>query len=399
MKSEINRVRWRTGNFLLLGALLPCACDVDLYSESGRLGFKDPGLIALYAFPFESGGAIASGSRVCPLFAGSYQQQFGQHVESCFDTSVTGPAHLDGECIEIDAPGTAIWSLDRNASNCVSPVESDRVVFRSVPLDEVRTEEGFAFERFGIEMGEVVDGAEPPDDWITPGGETLLVAAGVMVDLFAMLREKRTGEEVAWGYGRLMVPKGTVEDHAADFKLSVEEGERAEVWITVDEASSPPLIVEGVPVSDLGDLEIVPLCMVGNDDVGDWWFRAMARDRAGRPVRGVPVSWSLEGDGEFRRFFATPINPDYIAMEAPDNVEEDEVLRTIVRATLGEQVAEVELSWTPSSCSEPEEVPEEEELSGRGCTCTSGDTGGNVGWLPLGLFVVLCSRRRRTGRS
>lgn len=169
-------------------------------------------------------------------------------------------------------------------------------------------------------------------------------------------------------------------------------GEQTQAWITVDEAGSAPLVAEGVPVSSLGQLEIVPLCMVGNTDLDDWWLRALARDPSGRPVRGVPVSWSIEGDGNLQQYYAAA-NPDYMVIETPADVDEDHLFQTMVKAKLGDQVAQVVLSWTPSSCVGPEP---EEELSSRGCTCSSGDARGNRGWLPLGLFVILCLRRRRT---
>lgn len=380
------------------------ACDVDLYSESGRLGFQDDELHNVLSAPFESGGAIATGSRVCPSFDGYYDAALETYrgdgsIRSCFEPSITGPARLDGECIEIDGPGEVIWSLDRTPSECApdTTLSSDRVVFRSVSLDGVITEEGHVFERLVPELGEPLAGMEPPADWIVPGDQPLLVAADVTVELRPMLREVATGEEVAWARGTLEVPTGhMVVDDATDAWLSVPEGQSAEAWISVRDATSPPLTVEGVAVGSLQQLEIVPYCVLGSG-LGDWWLRAMARDPSGRPVRGVPVTWSIEGDGSLELLYSESVSPDYIAVGGPsDEDDETRVFRTTVEATLGDQVARVELAWTPSSC----EVPEDQGLSDRGCACTSGGASDSLGWPSLGLlFAVPRSRRHRARRQ
>lgn len=395
MKVAQRRWWWRSGLFLVvLGG-----CDVNIFSESERLGFSDDELHSI--FPFESGAAIASGSEVCPRFHGYYDRALGTYhedytVRSCYDMSVEGPGLLDVEyeCVQIESPGEVTWSLDRTASECTpdATLTSDRVVFRSVSLNDVRTVEAHLFELLATKLGRLA-GVNPPDDWIKDE-EPFLVAADVTVDLWPMLRERTTGEEVAWARGQLVVPKGLTSADQSNTLLTLGEGEETDAWISVRDATSPPMTVKAVATDSLSDLEIVPVCMVGTG-LGDWWLRAIARDPSGHPVRGVPVTWSLEGDGSFELLYAEDVSPDYIAIEGP--IDDSGELRSIVEARLGEHVAKVDLSWLtslPSSCEA--EVVTEDELRPRGCGCTTDERNSGLGWLPLGLFVVLALRRSRS---
>lgn len=417
--------------------VLAAGCDADFFSESGALGFVAPELHRASFADFESGDPIAVGSRVCPQFHGYHDDGFYHEISSeddaalrvCFDIQASGPATYDGRCLQIDAPGEIVWSLEPRGDTCIDDVSfpSDRVRFEGVALEDVVSEEAAFVERLAATGAWAVSEGSAPPDLVPSVGAPLVIVEGVTVSAQVGLRDPARDLAVAWTDGEAIVTPPSAEvttyDDDADESLDnavllrLVDGATAEVALHVAGTPTAAFTVESVPADTLVDLQIVGFFSVDDEAQLPTILRAIARDAEGRLVRGVPVTWSTEGEVEALPLWGTAYDPDYVLVDVGCRAEDEPANREegTVTATLGEQSAVLDLAWVRPLCidvqndggddgrpvGEDDEDPEgrdvEDDMLSCACAAASG------GPSPLGLVVlgglVGWMRRRQPARA
>lgn len=413
--------------------VLGAGCDVDFFSESGRLGFEAPELRKAGFEDFVSGDPIAVGSRVCPRFDG-YRDGDAYHeisddddtaLRSCFDLAASGPAAFDGECLQIDGPGDIAWVLNARGGTCIGDVSlpDDEVRFEGMELADLVTEEAALVERLVKDEGWTISGDMAPSDLVPAIGAPLVIVEGVVVTARLGLRDPARDLSVAWTDGDAVVtpPEAQVptyeEAPEQAVLLRLIDGATAEVALQVAGEPAAPLAVESVPADTLTELQVVSFYPTEDEAPIPAILRALARDESGRLVRGVPVEWSLEGDLHTVPLWGDDRDPDYLMVEVGCRpLDEPEMVEHgTVTATLGEEVATLELTWTPPTCFELPEGDDGRPLGpdegggshGRdvpgdqlSCACTSGAGGPSpMGLVLLGGGMAFLRRRRRSRRG
>ena len=357
--------------------VLAAGCDVDFVSESGRLGFEAPELHRATFEDFVSGDPIAVGSRVCPRFDG-YSDDVGYHeisdesdaaLRSCFDIGASGPATYDGQCLQIHGPGEIAWSLQPRSSTCIDDVglPADQVRFEGMALQDLLSEEAAFVERLASsEEWTGSEGTAPPDLVPTPGAP-LVIVEGVTVTAHVGLRDPARDLAVAWTDGEIVVtpPSAEVatydedEDDRTDdtVLLRLIDGATAEVALHVAGDAAPAFFVESVPADTLGDLQIVAFFSVDGEAQVPAIVRAIARDAEGRLVRGVPVTWSTDGEIESLPLWGDGRDPDYAVVDVGCRADDEpaEAEHGRITATLGETSAVLDVAWIRPLCSEIED--------------------------------------------
>lgn len=97
------------------------ACDPTIVTERQQVSAEAD----VSVWPFVSGDPVLVGTRICPSLhrvrmsegrSGKWAAHDDAEIRACYLESLRGPVSLDDEtCLSFDAPGEAVWELERRA--------------------------------------------------------------------------------------------------------------------------------------------------------------------------------------------------------------------------------------------------------------------------------------------
>lgn len=400
---------------LLLPALLLLACNYQpgFDSEQGQVHFHDPGLwtrLEFFGDVFSNRGPLVAGSRFCPELTPTIRVRDNpdgpnEQVElpltylDCFDLTVLGPMHLDGDCFVLEAPGQLYWSIDP-----VSCPWTDDDEFAPV-LDEVTVEIAGPTELTAVlqaaaeEVGELLyepgEAGWPQDARPEPGGR-LGVVAGAQVG-FPVVLETLAGDPASFAWGGVLtgdeaapeadrgflrvravageVPEIVLDDVPGQVALVPAADSETELSLELNGYSWTAATLE--TVTEAASMELV----VAWDDA-PVAARAVIRTADGMLVYGAPVEWEASsplllddpqevyGDAWFPGADYTLLQLDGSALPAG---EVPFPVSATLTARWGDLVQTVELDWLQDATVEPPpedwEDDDPEGFGFRGCGC------------------------------
>lgn len=414
--------------------LLAAACNIAV-SEDGSLDLRTQPLFYSEVEPPSSGSRVLQGSQAC-LEIDSVLVEDGEDgtwwttssFDSCYDITLNGAPVRDGECVVLDELGEALYEYTPLTS-CPAEDFAPRLVPDRYRLQVTAAAElgSAGLEWYNERSAERYLHPGPrgsfPSDW-TPLDEPLQLVPGVLVPFPVMLLD-RAGERVAWDLEQGQVlesrdggaarPLASIPDYDGYFPVSVPEGGRSTLSLSLPEVELPVAELVAAPADAAASLEIV--VAYGTQEDTDPWTaplgaRAVVRDAEGRIILGAPVQWTLvEGHlsmGPLNDEIGIP--PEYLALGddcEPPPTTAPQSRRATLRAELGELGDELELEWTALPDEEPSDEPfepnvacrrggEDEGLGDRGCGCTTNPGSQGARWLAWGVVLLgLVARRRR----
>ncbi len=402
---------------------LACGCDVDFTSDSGRVAFDVPDFHYTSHQRWSSGGPVAVGSRMCLDYEGWYEADGSSfHEESlngCFDVAATGPATLSERCVEVDAAGPISVDLARTTAECPGNLTSDTLHFEGLALADAHASVEYVIESYAATMPDLTTPGFAMEDLAVAAGAPVPVVAGEEVYLWLGLRRSADEASVAWTHGQLVVEGASsrpIGDEPAAHEAIVQlmgDG-TADVSIELEGARSQPAVIEAVAADALTDLEIVPFVAPAADSIPDHptILRALARDPRGRPVLGVPVTWSVvEGEVALTPLLGEGMT-DYVGLDIACDSPDTQAVT--VQAQLGDQV--VRYQWTAYAATCTEDIPpidpggamddddggttgddagaDDDDLLGCGCASSRSSRAWPL-WTLLGVCLGAVRRRRR----
>lgn len=420
--------------------MIALSAGCDLVSDRGQFSFADPNFVSDPLGPLVApvqGRAVLEQSRFCPsdvywLGDGSMDLddsfEGGAIFDGCFEQAVIGQGHLDESgCVVFDRPGAVMWALASQTCPDLAPsmfrgssadaLVDDGVMFDVVPEDGVEARLSSTWDRLML-LGHPGPTGHFPHDFVEPSNEPTWVLAHQLhtrsIELY------QPGSERAVGFSRdraetHMVPHGDdvqmlVSDPARPelhrFRLAPGEAVAGEVYLQERELRTPLAI--GVEPRLVRDLDVVVSYLPPSPGEERWgppkYARAVARDDAGRAVRGTPVTWEVL-EGRLALAVGRPqdgITPDYATLEdaCTPPPEQPETRRAVLRARWAGRSDTIELSWTAFPNPEletfaPHPLCQGPEADGAeaGLGCRMGDGDDSMRW-SLWLVVLAVARRR-----
>lgn len=422
--------RCATAALALLGPLAACDELPTYQSEQGQLGIMLDGFTNdTVTRPLRQVDAIV-GTRLCPTLDGWYEygeDETRYHVHAdenwedgwlhaCFAQTASGTAHLDDECIVLDAAGDA--ALELSPQSCITQETSDvaftpdRLAIRAWGFDEL--ELGYD-DVIGRKLREELvpgPGPELPPLDVPSADAPMRAIAGELLLLIAHpFAADDPLHPVGYDEGTpSVVGDGVRRELDQDLPgavLGIQPGDRFAV-----ELAMPAGTLTGPEIVAVDATEAVSLELLAGyepcDDCRLAWgalaaVQAIVRDAEGNRLYGASVEFtSDELDLDDEALF-----PDALIPKLCEDSDDRQVHSGTVRAEYRGLTAALDVQY---QCGLPageaiavveddpdadEGEPPMEELLGCGCSSTAADS--RAGLLGVLGLVVLGLRRRRRG--
>lgn len=381
-----------------MAGLAGCDAPPEMISEREEFRLRVPDVSAPrdgFGLGWERPYRVLAGARLCPeLACGACPDE-----QTCNDAAiaVSGAIAPDGEgCFVAEAAGEAVWTV---GPECGEPgLPPDRVVMQVVAPEAAgaRTEHEYApgplWEAFALHPA----GAAWPAEVAWPlkiVAESQVAADVQLVELASGGGVAHDGEEaVRWTTTRGRPPIA-YPDRSIDVVAFV--GTEATASLAIGEHTWPIGQIVGVPGEAATSLEIAASIYRDEDGLEIPVFaRAVARDRDGALLAGLPVRWSIEG-GELGLVESGRETVAIGDCRPPE--ERGGAREAVLRARYGSLSTSLTLRWQglaeeadpdwsrPSWCLEP-----------AGCDCRQSGGAGGLALLVLTTLAV-ARRRRRLG--
>ena len=423
--------------------LLACTYQPGFDSDEAQVHFYDPDLwsgMGLLGGSFGNEGPLVAGTRFCPELTptireraasngGTEQVELPLSYLSCFDATVLGPMHLDGDCLVLESAGQLHWTFDVvgcpwTDDDDFAPV-ADQVTIEIAGPAELQAVLEAPADELAEELYEPGETGWPEDARPEPGGH-IGVVAGAWVG-FPVVLETLAGAPATFAWGDVLTgDEPAPEADLGYLRVAPLDGELAEVVLD-DEPGQVAIIPAADSVTELSleldgyswtaaTLETVTEADVTSMELVVAWSgspaaaRAVIRTSDGMLVYGAPVEWEVDGPLQVVdavETFGDTWFPggDYTIIELveawlPASQEPFEVSATLT-ARWGSWEQTIELEWTQDATLEPEPEDWESEFGddfdGRpfgGCRCDRPEPPPLLPFMVLLPAVPLLRRRR-----
>jgi hypothetical protein len=125
-------------------AFAATACDTTIVTERDQVSADAEMSVSL----FFSGDPVLVGTQICPTLdrvrvseglRGEWADHDDSEIRACYGESLRGPVSFDEDgCLSLDAPGEAVWELQRRACDLEGSFGDDLVRFDVVDIAQVR---------------------------------------------------------------------------------------------------------------------------------------------------------------------------------------------------------------------------------------------------------------------
>jgi len=388
----------------LFGAL---GCATSLSPAAGQLRLDVPELRGGVVEGVGAGAPVLEGTRVCPTIrCGDLCENRDLEVGHCFAQRIEGPGFLESGCLHTTGAGPIAWSFDRlpcELDDSGYAATDDVLELTVVAATEVTARIDFWPER-GIARTGVLEG-EPPI--VAAPGEALRILEESEFHVSVMLVHPSFAAPVVYeaASGTLRVsptagrPPVVVNTGPAEVRLTGFEGTRAALHFDHPALGSPIASeVAFVAPETIVSLGIAVAYEAQDGARGNpMGARAVALDRGGHPVMGIPVTWGVaEG-----RLGLTPADAlpgfDYASVDggcARPPTQGQATRSATLEVDFAGHRATQEVTWiqpADAGWSEPGDCVAPQD----GCQCGSNPgTGARFPWI-LGLLLL---QRRSTRR-
>lgn len=303
---------------LLLGHV---ACDVPAYeTEQHQLGLMmkelDGGTITK---PLPVVDAV-QGSRLCPQFDGWYEHDGANvtyHVEdreddsalrNCFAIGASGAAHVDGECVVLDAPGDAAIELTprscRTQQDGGVELIADRMPIASWAIDELVLKHDDPFVReLATQLLPGPGEPFPPLSVHDPAEPMRVIVGGFMIIAPLPFAKDDPWQAVGYDGGIVRVVgegvRAGLQDAVASGSVILEDGDRFAVDLELAAGTLHGGEILAVPASDATALELLvgyapcETCELGWGQLA--LAQAIVRDAEGHRLYAADVEFHTEG--------------------------------------------------------------------------------------------------------
>lgn len=366
------------------------ACDPEIASDRGDWTLAFPDLVR-HPLGWPAPHLVAAGTRLCPVLSCKTCPE-GQ---VCDDAPIAATGLLtpigDG-CYRADLPGDVTWTV---GAPCVAEgMEPDTAAMRVVALADLaaRARRG---DDLLVESYVASDLLTAEGPWQPDPPAPRRVVAGAQVSFFVDLYEAATDLSVLRDRGDVAWTTDAGRDPVAYPGAAVElvafAGTAATPRLDLDDRTWPLEPVLGVDSAEATALELATAALDGAPVLA----RAIARDGAGRPLHGAPVTWSV--DDHALALHPRAANPD--VLDLSDECRAPEARGGPREATLRARWRGLEatrtLRWTgEADPADPNWQPHDSCTDGGGgCGGCGVDPGGDL--LALAALLLLLPRRRR----